>query len=226
MITYSQLAIVIMGLLGVMSICYAAIAKDSSLVSAQESSSLGSNGTGTDVPILEKISDKGIYLVQLRWPQVTFDPVSTFSLQTVFLNATAPYGTNVTFPNAETNYTGSGSETGLTVPSTLERILPIDSYDISIYSDDGALLWKKVNQTGAGGMPGHHVVLEGNYTGPVTIEINNIEPGWEVSPESGDMTDSVKFSTSVVPEFSMIALAPLASAIGGVLLTQRLRSPL
>ena len=157
------------------------------------------NATGTDIPLIEKISQKGIYKVQLRWPQVPLNPQDAFQIQLFFLNATAP---TASLPRAETNFTGSGSESAFTVPDIVASLLPIESYDITIYSQDGAILWQKLNEPGYGGRPGQRIVLENQYTGPVTIEVTNIRPGWNIddgsSASAEDMIDSVKFEASIV----------------------------
>ncbi|HZC21019.1 MAG TPA: hypothetical protein VE223_05195, partial [Nitrososphaeraceae archaeon] len=59
-----------------------------------------------------------------------------------------------------------------------------DSYDITIYSDHGKVLWKKVNQTPTAGR-GLATVRFGNggYTGPMTIQVTNIKSG-NIPPNS------------------------------------------
>jgi hypothetical protein len=54
-------------------------------------------------------------------------------------------------------------------------MVPIKSYDIAIYSDDGRELWKKENQDVQGGRAYERVTLEEPYTGNITISIQNIE---------------------------------------------------
>jgi hypothetical protein len=180
------------------------------------------NSTETDIPILEEVSDKGIYRVQLKWTQVPLNPEDVFDLQLVFLNASAP---TATLPEAEGNFSGSGSEVGETTPGIVDSPLPIESYDIAIYSDDGTELWKKVNQPGEGGRPGQNVELA-NYTGPATIEVTNIKPGWDLgeTTTAEDMTDSVKFSATIVPEFP-VAIVMLAAGVAATIAILRWRKP-
>lgn len=58
------------------------------------------NSTSTNLPILTKTSDKGIYKVQLRWsspPGIQSPnslPKNGFTMEILFLNATAPEPTN------------------------------------------------------------------------------------------------------------------------------------
>ena len=65
--------------------------------------------------------------------------------------------------------------TGYTSPSLIERMVPIQSYDIAIYSDDGRELWKKENQPVQGGRAYERVTLEKPYTGNITVSIYNIK---------------------------------------------------
>jgi hypothetical protein len=137
------------------------------------------NTTSTDIPVLEKPSDKGTYVVQLRWNQAPSSlPEDGFDMEVIFLNASAPRATSQTFPTTETNQSESAStvgSTGYTDPSLIERMVPIKSYDIAIYSDDGRELWKKENQDVQGGRAYERVTLEEPYTGNITISIQNIE---------------------------------------------------
>jgi hypothetical protein len=134
------------------------------------------NTTSTEIPVLEKLSDKGTYIVQLRWSQApSLLPEDGFDMEIVFLNASAPRATTQTFPTTETNQSETVGSTGYTDPSVIERMIPIKSYDIAIYSDDGRELWKKENQAVQGGRASERVTLEEPYMGNITISIRNIE---------------------------------------------------
>jgi hypothetical protein len=137
------------------------------------------NTTTTDIPVLEKLTDKGTYKVQLRWGQPpSLLPENGFDMEIVFLNASSPPASPQTFPATETNETGAATTmgaTGYTDPSLIERMVPIQSYDISIYSDDGRELWKKTNQAVQGGRAYERVTLEKPYTGNITVSIFNIK---------------------------------------------------
>jgi hypothetical protein len=183
------------------------------------------NTTTTDIPVLEKLTDKGTYKVQLRWGQPpSLLPENGFDMEIVFLNASSPPASPQTFPATETNETGAATTmgaTGYTDPSLIERMVPIQSYDISIYSDDGRELWKKANQAVQGGRAYERVTLEKPYTGNITVSVFNIkglggltgtiaeplsETSSNVTTPSGDTeksnntqsTDSVKFSARVM----------------------------
>jgi hypothetical protein len=181
---------------------------------AQQDNATQLNATGTDVPVLEKISDKGIYNVQLKWPETIDDAQNALQVEIVFVNASAPLPTNNTIPEREGNATGSGTEAGLTVPESIGgEPLPVESYDMIIYTPDGNKLWEQLDQPGLGGRGTQRIVLESDYRGPVTVEISDIRPGWDVgeTATASDMTDSVMFTATIVPEFP---IATVLLAIG------------
>jgi hypothetical protein len=187
------------------------------------------NTTSTNIPVVEQLSDKGTYKVQLRWGQPpSLLPENGFDMEIVFLNASAPPASPQTFPMTETNETGGPTTmgaTGYTNPSLIERMVPIQSYDIAVYSDDGQELWKKENQAVQGGRAYERVTLEKPYTGNITVSVFNIKgaggitgtiadplsqtssnitspsQGGEGSQNGGDngqQSESVKFSARVV----------------------------
>ena len=166
-------------------------------------------------PILQKISDKGTYLIAIKSGQ---SPISTgLNLEIVFLNKTSPY-LSAPPPNAESNLssTESNKSSGLVIPSVIERTLPVESYDIMINSSDGKDIWKKTNQVPQGGRGPQTIVLENYDIGNITIGITNIVPDPTVvdilnqnanntnefaalnQTESKLPTDSVKFQTAIL----------------------------
>lgn len=60
-------------------------------------------------------------------------------------------------------------------PNIIQRLVPVDSFDMTIYSNNGIVLCNKTNQAVTAGRSTETISLNGNYTGPVTILINNIE---------------------------------------------------
>ena len=127
-----------------------------------------------DSLVSEKTSEKGNLLIQLK-SSLTSDP-SNFPLEIVFLNSTLPKQTPQTVPNLESNNTGDTfSATGLSVPSTLERVVPIQSYDIIIYDANGKELWKQTSQSATEGRSNLNVEF-GDYKGKLTIVIDKIIP--------------------------------------------------
>ncbi|HEX5978659.1 MAG TPA: hypothetical protein VFY68_15360 [Nitrososphaeraceae archaeon] len=178
------------------------------------------NKTGTDLPILEQLSDKGNYLIQVRWGQ---DPsllaASGFDMEIVFLNASESEATPESFPIKETNVTGDSfvGSGGYTDPSIIQRMVPIESYDITVYSDNGEQLWKKANQPVQAGRAYERITFEKPYTGGITIQISNIKAAGNMGgtiggPLSGPnetnpsevkaQTDSINFNATVVEERS------------------------
>ena len=127
-----------------------------------------------DSLVSEKTSEKGNLLIQLK-SSLTSDP-SNFPLEIVFLNSTLPKQTPQTVPNLESNNSGETlSSTGLSVPSTLERVVPIQSYDIIIYDANGNELWKKTAQSATEGRANLNVEF-GDYNGKLSIVIDKILP--------------------------------------------------
>ena len=184
-----------------------------------QNSENASQSVGAEVklitPVLQKISDKGTYLIAIKSGQ---SPLSTgLNLEIVFLNKTSPY-LNAPPPNAESNLSSTeyNKSSGLVVPSVIERTLPVKSYDIILSSNDGKEIWKKANQTPQGGRGPQTIVLDNYGVGNVTITINNIVADPTVvdrinhnanntnefaalnQTESKLPTDSVKFQTSIL----------------------------
>ena len=161
------------------------------------------NTTAANTPVLEKNSDKGIYKVRLLWPLVVADVQKSLQVEIDFLNASSPVGTNSTVPQRENVSVGSGVGTAGNVPSAMDFPLTVKSYDMIIYTSDGKELWKKTDQPGLGGRGSQRIVLNNNYTGPVTIVISNIQPGWvntggaTTNATASNLTDSVKFNATI-----------------------------
>ena len=127
-----------------------------------------------DSLLSEKTSEKGDLLVQLK-SSLTQDRYN-FPLEIVFLNSTLPTHTSQSVPNLESNTSGDTfSSAGLSVPSTLERVVPVQSYDIIIYDSNGNELWKKTSQSATEGRATLNVEF-GEYKGKLTIVIDKILP--------------------------------------------------
>jgi hypothetical protein len=105
--------------------------------------------------------------------------------------------------------------------------MPVDSYDMAIYTPDGRKLWEQLDQPGLGGRATQRIELDSNYTGPVTIDISNIKPGvgGNETASATDMTDSVTFTATIVPEFPL-ATVLLAIGIIATIAVQRYRQRL
>jgi hypothetical protein len=181
----------------------------------------GLNITSTDVPVLQQVSEKGIYLVELKWPLTYTDPENSLQIEIVFNNASAPPPTSDTIPQREDNLTGSGIEDALTVPEVLGgEPMHIESYDIAIYTPDGRKLWEQLDQPGLGGRGTQRIELESNYTGPVSIDISDIRPGSSTNETATatDMTDSVTFTATIMPEFPLVTVLLAIGIIATILL--------
>ena len=160
---------------------------------------------GLSTPIIQKISDKGIYNVTIRTGQSALP--SGLNFEIVFLNASSP-SLIAAPPGAETN-TSLDKEmaVGLTVPSVIDRVIPVKSFDIRITSPDGEELFKKTNEIPRGGRILENVNLN-NYTGNITISLDNILPDSAINDiiqkqvqlksNQTDVGDSVKIEGQVV----------------------------
>jgi hypothetical protein len=174
-------------------------------VLAQTNGGVATQNQGAQGGILEKISDKGNYRVQILWNQLTSlggsaipspaIPKQGFEMEIYFLNASAPLPTTKTVPQKQT---GIRSETSvgegvnrIPAPSSIQTTVPIDSYDIAIYTDHGQELWKKLNQPVTGGRGVQRVIFEdSNYSGGITIQITNIKSG-DIPPNAVTFTARV-----------------------------------
>lgn len=215
-------------LLGVVALAFVTAASLLPPLFAQQDNATQLNATSTDVPVLEQVSEKGIYRVELKWPQTVTDVEDALQVEIVFNNASASMPTNTTIPQREGNETGVGTEAGLTVPEVLggEPML-VESYDMAIYTPDGRKLWEQLDQPGQGGRATQRIELESNYTGPITIDISDIRPGGggDETGTATDMTDSVTFTATIVPEFPL-AIVLLAIGIIATIAVQRRRQRL
>lgn len=169
----------------------------------------GTNYQKGQPPILTNISSKGIYKVQLRWitplsGQVPMIPKSGFGVQILFMNGTGKPATSKTIPQkvANAGSTTMGVGTQYTVPGSIERLVPVSSFDMTIYGTHGKVLWNKTNQPVTAGRGFEQVVLPGGYTGDITILIhniksNNVMTGSNLTPLSTPLSkgaaDSVDF---------------------------------
>ena len=157
-------------------------------------------------PILQKLSDNKVYMVTLKSGQAS--SLYGLNFEIVFLNASS---TNLNTPptNAESNVTTDRQDTvGMTVPSVVEQVIPVKSFDIRILGNNGNELFNKTGEIPQGGRILEKVDLK-NYTGHITIDINNIilDPSWneivkkqlkQASDPSETIRDSVKFDSEVI----------------------------
>ncbi len=204
-------------ILGVL-LCSSLVSSYPSVLAQSSNGGAGASATsqyqGGQGMILEKISDKGNYRVQIMWNQLGSQsataygsstsgnttssptiPKQGFEMEVDFLNASAPLPTGKTVPQKESGIK-SESPVGASVnqiptPSIIQTTVPIDSYDITIYSDHGQELWKKLNQPVTAGRGVQRVIFENsNYTGGITIQITNIKSG-DIPPNAVTFTAKV-----------------------------------
>ena len=152
-----------------------------------------SQGNATAGALLEKVSDKGNYRVQIMWNESSlFLSKKGFDMEIDFLNASAPLPTTNTVPQKESNLKGESSlgASRPSVPASIQPTVPVDSYDITIYSSQGKVLWKKLNQPVSGGRGLERIAFVNGYIGDITIQITNIKSG-SIPPNSVTFTARV-----------------------------------
>jgi hypothetical protein len=177
---------------------------NSSAAASNNNSALQPPSSGSQGPVTAKISDKGIYKVQLTFvspspiqsPSVL--PKKGFQMEVDFLNASAPPPATQTIPQKE-----SGSQPGI-----IQRLVPIDSFDMTIYSNNGKVLWNKTNQAVTSGRAIETISFTNiSYTGGITILIDNIKASNSMAggnpmtplstPALKGTPDSVKFTATL-----------------------------
>jgi hypothetical protein len=152
-------------------------------------------------PLITNISNKGIYKVQLGLStgvSLQSLPDSGFSSYIRFMSATAPPATSHTIPNrAAQNMPGGTTVTAhmlgrYNVPGSILRIVPIKSFDMTIYDSHGKV-WNAANQIPSAGLKLVHIVFPKGTSGHITISIYDIK-----SPRPNVPPDSVDFGAKVV----------------------------
>lgn len=160
------------------------------------------------LPILTEVSDKGIYKVELRWssPADIQSPAilskDGFDIELLFLNATSAETTPQTMQGNNSNLTMDFQRSvtsEVSNLSTIEPIVPVDSFDITIYDDKGNELWNKMDQTLTAGRAPMRVMLDPNYSGAITITVSDIKSPL-TSGSSEKAEDSVRFTATVQGE--------------------------
>lgn len=127
------------------------------------------------VSIIEKVSEKGYYLVQFK---SGIGPVTPeIPIDVVFLNATFPTMGREPTVYSSPNTANKGGDTelaqsNLAVPVDY-NIAPVQSYDLTIYNDQGNTLWHKADNP-LYGISGKNFLTLGGYQGNITIAIDNI----------------------------------------------------
>ena len=158
---------------------------------------------GLSNPLIYKISDKGIYNITVKSGQSS--PLSGLNFEIVFLNASFK-NTNAPLPGAESNVTlDNPAAIGLTVPSTVEHVIPVKSFNIVLTSSDGKELSKKINEVPRGGRILENIDLKG-YIGNITINLYDIVPDPVV-------TDSIKKQLNTSNDTAIVDSAELQARV-------------
>jgi hypothetical protein len=175
------------------------------LGSSNDSQSTENQTSSPKLPILTEISDKGTYKVELRWssPADIQSPAilsqDGFDLELLFLNASAQEVTPQTMQGNFSNLTmdfGRSISGEVSNLSTVEPIVPIDSFDVAIYDDKGKEMWSKMDQTPTAGRSPLRVMLDPNYSGGITIAVTDIKSP-VASGSSEKAGESVRFTAAV-----------------------------
>ena len=158
---------------------------------------------GLGSPFIQKLSDKGIYNITLKSAQSS--SLSGLNFEIVFLNASFK-NPNSPLPGAESNVTlDNPAAVGLTVPSVVEHVIPVKSFNIAITSNDGKELLKRMNEIPRGGRILENVNLNG-FAGNITISLYDIIPDQSVTniikkqfgSNESSIIDSAKIQATVV----------------------------
>ncbi len=152
---------------------------------------------------LNELSKNGNYMVSLRYNNLSPDG---FDVEVFFQDPRIQQGTNETVEQKWTNNSGqSPNDRGLYVdPSIIQYAKPATSYDMTIYDDSGKVIWQKANQPVYSARGFERIVFEQEYSGPISIEINNIKQDTKLDLETTNMTDSASFSLNIPPQISFI----------------------
>ena len=118
--------------------------------------------------VIEKASDKGLYRVQLSSNEsFGFLPKEGFAMQILFLKNSRA------FAQSNNNATvAAGQEQQQT-----NKLVPVNGFNIIIYSNNGKVLWQKTNQTINAATAFENVTFaDSGYSGDITIQLSNIKP--------------------------------------------------
>lgn len=155
----------------------------------------------SQLPVTQKVSDDGNYLVQMRWSQAAVYPLPAGMVyQVFFLNPEQPQATEEIVPSWESNFTGASTLRPYLFidPSIIPNFEAVDTYDITVYSEAGDVLWQRDDRAVYGGRDQGQITFEENYRGPVSIEITDIKPLSGILDDPAPAPDSVTFTSFFV----------------------------
>jgi hypothetical protein len=178
-----------------------AVSTDTSAVNNTNSKTATANITD-GMNVIERLSDKGKYKIQLRSNEsFSFLPKEGFDIQIIFLNASS-----------------ASAQSNNNTISQMKQLLPINVFDITIYSNNGKLLWQNTNHAINAATAFENITFANSgYSGGITIQLTNIKPspvpiGTAIplgsnknvdaitgpSANNKTVTDSVTFTASIV----------------------------
>jgi hypothetical protein len=178
-----------------------AVSTDTSAVNNTNSKTATANITD-GMNVIERLSDKGKYKIQLRSNEsFSFLPKEGFDMQIIFLNASS-----------------ASAQSNNNTISQMKQLLPVNVFDITIYSNNGKLLWQKTNHAINAATAFENITFTNSgYSGGITIQLTNIKPspvpiGTAIplgsnknidaitgpSANNKTVTDSVTFTASIV----------------------------
>ncbi|MDP9016025.1 MAG: hypothetical protein M3M87_04635, partial [Thermoproteota archaeon] len=136
------------------------------------------NSTASQSPIVQELSDNQNYAVQLRWtPYDLLLPQDGLSYTVYFLDGQQPRSTEDIVPPWISNYSGfSRANPSLFVDPNMLNFEAVESYDMTVYSDTGSVLWQKDDLQVYGGRDWGMITFAETYRGPITVEISDIKP--------------------------------------------------
>src|SRR5919198_1187940 len=113
--------------------------------------------------VIEKVSDRGTYRVQLRSNESFSSlPKKGFDMQILFLKAS----------NTSAQSNNSAVIAGPQQQNTNQLLVPVNGFDLTIYSNNGKILWQKTNQTINAATAFENVIFaNGGYSGGITIQL-------------------------------------------------------
>jgi hypothetical protein len=162
------------------------ISTDTSAVNNTNSKRATANVTD-GMNVIERVSDKGKYKIQLKSNEsFNFLPKKGFDMQILFLNASSS--------------SAQSSNNNNTI-SQMKQLLPVNGFDITIYSNNGKILWQKTNQIINAATAFENITFaNGGYSGGITVQITNIKPSpvpiGTAIPLGSNNTDAIIGSTA------------------------------
>lgn len=166
------------------------------------SSFLTLSSTRTFKPIVEKATEDGRYLVQLRWSPSIGVPLPRLDYQIFFLDPEQPRATEDIVPSWESNYSAFSqlSPAEFIDPDIVLNFEQVDTYDMTVYTETGNIIWQRDDLAVYGGRDSGLIFFENEYRGPVIVEITDIQPALDAfSTEDREATpSSVTFRSLIV----------------------------